>query len=408
MPAPIVTFLILLAASLARGAEPAPAPGSVQDARPLAPDTVFRIPGGPTIAVFETGASETVSIRVAVPFTEAPGEAGVGQLLRVQAQARMEPLAARIGARAEVHRTPSALAYQVSGSVQDLDFLAWILREGMAAPEERRLEAARRQVRSELERRIETPEGTLALRLRASLAPGAPPLQGSLGTLDRVQTGHLAYAWARTHARRELRIVAAGRVDPTLLLAALADLGLPDTGPGPARPPPESTGEPPGDPEVIRHWTARAYRIDEHVGGQALVAARHLAELVRESPGDYEASVELWELGSGGALVVSGAAYDRSRHEMHTRVIGLLEEGTRNLDETRIRTLSSELRAELRLAGRSPWGLADLVGQAWDSGNGPDGAGRLLEELRRVEATDVRRLLEVLSGQSPVAEELRP
>jgi len=373
----------------------------------LRPDTILRPDGGPSIAVFHGGASEVVSIRASVPLIEAVEEGGAGQLLRIQAQARMESLAGRIGARVEVHRTTRSMIYQVSGSVQDLDYLSWILREGMGPPEASRFDAAARQALVDLQRQLETPEGTLARRLVQSLSPGIPPLQGSEGVLERLDASRLSAIWARSHVRPEVRVVVVGRVDPTLLLATLADLSLPEEGPRPQLPPIASTGESRGSPEVIRHWMARAFLLDD-VGAASLISSRHLSLLLRESPGDFEASVELWEVGAGRALIFSGAAYSRSRQALQTRLAGLLNEGLQSLDATRVRRIAAELEREIRLASRHPWGLAELAGQAWDSGGSPDGVAELIEEIERTTTEEVRAFLQGLAERTPVVEELRP
>lgn len=403
MPALLLTQL-LLASTLAVGAPSAAGYASGQ----LRPDTTLALPGGPTVALLQTGSSEVVSIRASVPFTERPDEAGAGQLLRILARDRMAGLADRVGATVEVHRTPSALVYQISGASQDLDFLAWVLREGMSAPEASRFDGARRELVTDLERRLETPEGALGLRLQRALAPGSIPLPGTLGSLERLDPSRLSAAWARSHHRPDIRVVVAGRINPTLVMAALADLGLPDSAPEPQVPPGEPLAEAQPSPEVIRHWVGRAYRLDDGSGAAALVASRHLARVLQESPGDYEAGVELWELETGQALVVSGAAYPRSQQAMRTRVAGLLSEGLERLDQGRVRELAEELRAELRYTARTPWGAADLVGQGWDAGFGPDGVDVLMAALTSLDQGQVRSLLEGLSGTSPVQEEILP
>ena len=372
------------------------------------PDTLIRVPGGPTLAHFEAGSSETIVIRVSIPLAESPDEAGVGHFIRAQAEARMRNVANRIGARVEAHRTSTSLVYQAAGSSQDLDFLIWALREGMGAPETGRHEAARRDVRAALDRRLETPEGTLALRLRQALEPGGARIQGTTGTLDRLQAGHVMAAWARSHRPEEARVVTVGPVDPVVILASLTDLGLDPDGPLPQLAPPQGTGESQGAPEVIRRWVAYAYPLDGNRTAAVLVAARHLSGLVRERPGDYEASVELWDLSQGRALVLSGAAYPRGVQAMTSRLAGLLGEGVAELDEARVSTLTGELLTDLRLTSRTPWGMAELVGQAWDATGSPGEVDLLIEDLARVRAEDVRGVLETLQGTSPVQEELRP
>jgi hypothetical protein len=70
--------------------------------------------------------------------------------------------------------------------------------------------------------------------------------------------------------------------------------------------------------------------------------------------------------------------------------------------------LAQEARAEIELAGRTAWGLTELVGQAWDVGRGPDGVDTLLSDLAGLQLDDVALLLETLAASSPLREELAP
>ncbi|TVR65586.1 MAG: hypothetical protein EA422_03970 [Gemmatimonadales bacterium] len=409
-----MTLLSILAVwVLTLGEAPAfPPPGDMAAAAQadiLTPDTVLQPPGGPTLAFFSVGSSEVVSIRVSVPFEEAVEDAGAGQLLRIQAQERMNQLAGRVGVRAEAHRTPRALVYQVSGAVDDLDFMGWILREALAPPDAGRFDAGLRQARVDLDRRRETPEGALAIQLLAALSPGAVPLQGSPGSLDRMGPDRLTALWARTHMRSRIRIVAAGRVDPILLLSTLSDLGLPEEGPSPQLPPVQDMGSPRLTPEVNRHWIARGYALNgRHSPAPQILAARHLGQVLRNAPGDYEASVELWEIGRQRALVLSGAAYNRGLTALRSRLERLPGEGLAGLTEDGIDALAAEVRTELRRAARTPWGLADLVGQGWDDTERIEAGSELLVSLRARQTEGVRNLLEELAAASPVVQELRP
>jgi len=372
------------------------------------PDTVFAPEGGPTVAFFATGSTEVVSIRVSVPFREGPEEAGVAQLLRVQARDRMRSLADRIGASADAHRTAHALVYHVSGSVQDLDFLTWIVQEGMSAPQPSRMEEVRREVLIGLSRQLETPEGTLSLRLRDRLSPETAPIEGKIGVVERLDHGHLSAAWTRSHLRSELNVVIAGRLDPTLALAAVSELGIPAGGPRPSLPPPTASGDPLPQPEVIRHWIARGYPVEATALAAGYVTARHLAATLRMVPGDYEVSVELWDLGPTRAIVVSGAAYDRSRQAMQQRLDRLLGEAVDSLTPQVVEGIVLALQTELQMTGQTPASLTALVGQSWDAGADARGLRTLWDELGRIEATDIRRLLDRMSEATPAQEELRP
>lgn len=383
--------------------------GTVQALEAFLPDTVIRPPGGPELAFFNVGSSEVVSIRVSVPLVEAVEEAGAAQILRIQARDRMQTLANRIGARAQVHRTGQALVYHVSGAVEDLDFLGWILRAGLAEPEADRFEAARREARIDLQQRQETPEGALALRLLTALAPGAAPLQGSEGALDRLDSARVTALWSRSHLRGELRIVAAGRLDPVLLLPIVTDLGLPEDGPTAQQPPSESTGTSRGAPEVIREWIGFGWELNsEDTHAAQLVSARLLSQTLRDAPGSYEASVELWEIGRRRAVVVSGAAYPGNLPSLRQRLSGLPEEARSRVDDVRVEAAASALRTELRAAARTPWDLTELVGQGWDSQGSARAVADLLQDLERVDVDAVLSFLDYLQSASPVREELTP
>ncbi len=364
-------------------------------------------PGGPTIAFFQGPNHRLLSLRLSFPLTEAVEEAGAGQVLRVQALERMQPMAQRIGARVEVHRTPQAIVYQVTGAASDLDFLIWILREGVQPPRSPDFAAARRRVLTEAQRRLETPEGVLALRLRRALSPGEAPVGGTPPVLERLEPSHISALWARSHELSTARLVVVGGVTPEAVLAALTDLGLPSDAPIPQLPPPPSSGEPRGTPEVIRHWTAAAYPVEGR-DPTALVLAQLLADRVRETPGDYEIGVEVWDLVAGRALVLSGAAYPRQQTAMRNRVAGLLNEIEGSIDDDTVRRIASGLRTDILVAGRTPDGLAELVGQAWDTGTGPEGIENLMIRLESLRAADLSGLVGTLRARTPVREEIRP
>jgi hypothetical protein len=72
------------------------------------------------------------------------------------------------------------------------------------------------------------------------------------------------------------------------------------------------------------------------------------------------------------------------------------------------RRLADEVRTEILLAARTPWGLADLVGQAWDTGQGPDGVQIFLDSLLTLDSPEIQTLLRTLASTSPIRLELRP
>ena len=379
-----------------------------QGAGPAAADEVLAIPGGPGLAVVRTAAPEVVSIRVAIPLTEGATGAGAGFLLAAEADARMRELAGRIGASAEARRSSHAVVYHVAGAVSELDHLASILREGMGPPEAAVPEASLRRLRAEHERRVETPRGVLAARLRETLAPSVPSVFGAAGSLDRMSASRLLAVWDHTHLRGSARVVVAGPVRPELALLLVNDLGLRDEPSGPAPAGGNDAGAPLPEPEVIRHWVALGYPIRRADEAGALVAARFLGEEAAAGGGDFEVGIEIWEAGGGRALVVTGAAYARSREAMEARLGSMFAEAARSITEEDVRRLSDALRTEVLLAGRTPWGLAELVGQAWDAGRGTAGADELAGTLEGLGAVEIIGLLGALDSAAPVREELRP
>lgn len=396
------SVLLLLAA-------PAPGLGSlVQSPATFLPDVSLSPPGGPTVHVFSTGTSDAVALRVSVPLRETSEIAGAGQILGALAESRMRSVGSRIGARVRVNRTPDALVYEVAGPEADLDFLAWVLREGLSEPDADRLPQLRRDARIAVERRLETPEGTMALRLRRALSPSTPPLYGSVPAIERLTPDALRAIWHRSHRRENLRVLAVGNVAPETLLASLAELGLPsDT---PASPPVVGApAEPPvPTPELVRHWIGLAWPIGGPREARTLVATRLIAETLRSDPGDYEVGVELWEVDGGWVLVLSGSAYPRSRQDMLARVEGLLAETTAAITPESVRRHVAGVRAELLDSARTPWGLADVVGHALDAGESLDRVQALVDELDRVEPTDVIELLQTLRERAPVSEVMDP
>jgi predicted Zn-dependent peptidase len=388
-------------------ASPSATPSMV-DSSVFRPEAELHLPGYPRLALYRTGSDDVLTLRLAVPLEEGPEEAGAGQLLRQLAQNRMDVLASRVGAQVRVTRHGTSLVYEVTGATADLDFLAWILREGLQAPDAGRFEEVRRAALADVARRLETPQGVLALQVREALAPGSPPPQGTLVALERMDAARLSSVWARSHRLDAAHLVVVANLPVEAIMASLTDLGLPEAGPDPVLPPSPPSGEARGRPEVIRLWLAEAWPIAEGRDPRAMVAVRLLTETIQARPGDYELGVELWEVGRRWALVLSGAAYPRDQQAMRARLQGLLQETLAGITDEGVRLHSAEVRREFLDAARTPWGLAELVGQAIDVGESTDEVERFVEALARMEAADLRRFLEALAAETPVRQEVRP
>lgn len=382
--------------------------GESAPASPFSPHQILEPPEGPPLHIYRSGASDVISLRVSVPFVEGWRDAGAGQVLARMADERMDAIGSRIGARSRAIRTATSLVYEVSGPTADLDFLAWVLRAGLEEPDPSTFSRIRRDATTRVERILETPEGALALEVRREIDPDAPPLHGTLPGLERLTPDRLHELWRQAHRETELRIVAVGPLDAEVVLAAVSELGVPSGEVSPVYIDPGSGSSVRLDPEVIRQWEARAWRLAEGRDPRAMVAARILSDTYRNRPGDFELGVELWEMGSYLTLVLSGAAYPRSRAVMQSRVRELASDAASTVSDEMVTRHAARIRGELLEAARTPWDLASLVGQALDAGEGPDAISRLASELDNLDATAVRSFLEELSTRSPITVEITP
>jgi hypothetical protein len=375
----------------------------------LRADEILHPPGGPEIAIFRAVTPEVVSLRLSVPLEETASEAGAGQFIQQQATDRMDPLAKRIGARAEVHRTPQGMVYQVSGALADLDFLGWILRAGLEPPSAADFDEIRRRIQSENDRRMETPQGVLAARIRSELAPDIPSVYGTTGSLSRIDSSRLLTIWQRSHRKGRSRLVVAGQVPAELALALAADLGLPDGEGPPELPPGQDTGSPRPSPEVNRDWLVEAFPLSRADEVPALVAGRWLGEQARDAGEDLEVGIEIWDVGRGArALIVTAAAFPRSVQLMRDRVGSLFEDAIERITDEDVTRTAGAVRTDIIMGARTPWGLAELAGQAWDAGDDPAGVDTILSDLGSLTRPDMVRLFETLAASTPIREELRP
>jgi predicted Zn-dependent peptidase len=371
-------------------------------------DLVVRPAGGSETHIFLQPGHGVVSLRVFVPLAESPEEAGAAQLIRALSEDRMQAMARRIGARVQAWRTPDGLAYQVSGPTSEIDFLVWILNEGLRTPEPPRFNEVRRDQLAEVLRRQETPQGALALRIRERAGGSGVPLLGSAVSLERMHAGVVSAVWARSHSRERTRIVVVGDVTPEVALSALVGLELPDRAAEPHTPPAVESGQPRLSPEIIRHWVAQAWPLDRPRDPRGLVAVGILGDRIRAGGGDYELGAELWEIGGRWTLVVSGAAYPRTQQAMRNRLGGLLAEGTQAVSDAAVRQHAARVRGDLLLQASTPWGFAELVGQALESGQRAEGLAQVLSDLESMGAAEMAAFFADLQRMTPVREEIRP
>lgn len=414
----IVTLMAAAVAALAA----APTPSEGQDVAapadttsptrvsPLHPDTVFQMPRGPRVVILNTPGSPVVSLRLLVPLVEEPVEAGSGSVLQRLRLEELRSLARQVGARVEGSRTRRGLAYSISGTAPDFDYLAWLARQAVAdpRPDGAEVETAVRAVRAEADHLAETAEGRLRARLRQRVWPDQGLRAGTPTALDRVNRASLRDFWARTHQASRMKLVVVGDVDPVLILAAFQGIGAsPEDRPDPLNAPAGPDAEW-GELQIIRTWFGQAYVLEDGADPRPAVAARLMAERLRGTSARLEGTVELWEAGTVSALIVMGAAYREGAAEMRRTIRELPGSTARALDPDGFRAALGRVRADILLGARTPWGMASLVGHFAEGLDDPMGAERFLEALNGLGLEEIRSFLHELQERTPIREELRP
>ena len=387
---------LVLAAALAIGRA---------DPELLRPDSVLRPPGGPTIALVHAPGSDGVSIRVSIPFLERHADAGAGNLLQLLTMRRIRPLREQIGAEVEAARTPWGLTYLVSGSAADFAYLSWIVRQIVSRPGTSGWGPARARVRSAADRERETPRRVLGLELRSLVDPSNPPLAGTPSSLDALNHARLVALWAGSHYRSNLSFVVVGAVPAEAVLANLLEVGAAGPTPRP-RPGPGAIADTPPRPERIRTWYGEAYQSGRSDDPRAAVAALLMGGRLEDVGDAYEAWVERWELGSGSALVVSGAAYRRGATAMHARIRGLRAEVAERLTDGDVRRAVASVRAELVVGARSLPGLANVIGWHMDASGDANAASDYLTRLSRVDRAAMEAFFRDLASAEALVAEL--
>lgn len=402
-------FLAAALWTTAVGAQVA-APATPEPASPFVPDTVLTPPGGPRILLLTSPGEGVAALRLAVPLQEGPAEAGAGSLLRDLALERMRTLARPVGAEVSAVRTPHGIAYSVEGAAADFEYLAYLLRQAVASPdvEGPAFQEARLRLETEVAADVETPARRIAGLLRAQVAPGYPPLQGTRGSVAGLDAARVEEVWSRSHQASAMTLVVSAPVAPEVVLAATRGMGAPEEAAGPPLDAPPASEPRPPSPEAIRTWYGEAREAGAVGDPSGPVVARLVAARLQALGGPFEVGVELWELPDRWALVVIGAARPSDAQAMRRAVSGALAGVRDGLDGKAVAAAVAELRRDLLVEARTPAGLVAIVGRAAETRTDPRAAADDAAALASVDVDTIRRRLDEMLRLPPSVAQVRP
>jgi predicted Zn-dependent peptidase len=379
----------------------APAADTVPAARPSdAPAAVL---------VHRQSSLPIVAIRLSLLADDPPGYAGVGHLIQHLHEPMLEQRMQRLGGRASIERNADALVYTVTGAVEDLDELVAALRAVLEPPvvSEGELSIARQALASERLAEWETAAGHARAVLRGRLFPADLPAAGTTSSATRWQRTMLADAWAAMYRPERVSIVAVGDVSVPVVERAFADLPEP-RGARPLRAFRDSVPAAAlASAQATQGWIAHGHAVDTDPAVVSVVA-RLLQDHLRAHLPTARVTGEHWWTHHGQAIVLVVAAPEPAlagaRRALGTAVAALQAE----LDDDRVRAAAAALRREMLFYSRTPPQMAELIGRFNDRAGEPDAAQRYYEDLARVDARQVRRLLADQLARTPSRVEIPP
>lgn len=405
--------LAVLVVPTAVGAQepvPAESPDSApaEPVDPLVPDTVIPAGTRPALLILRAPERPTVTLRLSVPLTETAIEAGAGRLIVDLGLDRARSMAGPVSARIDGTRTPEGIAWSVTGALEDLDYLTFLLRVATAEPRVGRIDfqRARAELLEEVRRASETPSGLVGRRLRERAFPSTPPIAGTVGSLEAMSPGVLRDLWLRSHDPSRMTLLVVGDVPRELLYLSVDGFGAPADASAPDAPEqaPPTRG---ADPEVLRRWFGEARVLPDPWDPRGRVAAILVADHMRRVATSFEAHVELWQAGGQRALAVMGAAYSRAAGTMRGRVRDALTEASEELTEAEVAAAVARLRREVLFGARTPWGRAEVVGRHLE-GTGGRGFRPWIDALDAVTLDSMKAYLTELASLTPVRTEVSP
>ena len=377
---------------------------------PLTPRELIAVRSVGQVVLAESPSPGLSAIRIFVPVSEQFGEAGAGRVLTELATERVRGVAARTGAKFAAVRSGSGIAYTVSGSDLNFDYLFLVAARAVAAPSDEgiALRRAIQQVRTQLEPAAETGRGWVIADLTDRMCPTVPPWLGSSQELSRFDGQRLQGFWSRTHARGGLVVTVATALPSATVLAGLDLVGsrLPAAiSPGVERQSGTAHAERARAPSVLRRWYGEARPVPSGFEAEAVVVGELISSGMAPDVEDFELFAELRETACGTAMVTVGSSYRGGSRAMRRRVTSFVEDLTSGLHAEAVAEASATVQLRLLSEADTPEGRARAVGSLFE---GRAETPALVDALGELRLDDVTGFLNVLRARDPLRAELNP
>jgi predicted Zn-dependent peptidase len=351
-----------------------------------------------------------VAIRLSILADDPPGYAGAGHLIQHLLFNSLRDQVERVGGRAEMERSADAIVYTVTGPARELDFLAAVLR-GTLTPGEPAEGALLRASRVLAEERLsewDVAEKHVRSALRVRLFPEDLSAAGTESSAARLTADMLPALWAEIYRPERVSVVAVGDVTLTRLEQDFSD--LPTLQPTPLAGEVRDTVslEPLAPAQATQGRFAVGYRVSDLPPAALSVTARLLQEELSDRVPGATASGEHWWTHYGEAVVVVASAPAPLLAATDGALTGLVPALAADLSPRRVRQAAERLRREMLFYGRTPAGMADLLGGFTDRTGDPDAAQEFYAALDRVDEAQVRAVLDALAAQRPARVAIPP
>lgn len=370
--------------------------------------------GEPTIVFRELNEPGLVAIRLSIRAEDPPGLEGAGRVLQLLSRDHLLAEAEALGAKLEVSRSPSHLIYSIVGPSGQFPGMAGIIRRATERPalSPQGLAVARALANREAAADMETPDRLVRRRLQSALFPLLRPPSGEAETIAALEADDLEWYWARSFRPEAFVLVIVGRADPETVFSTFRRWPDPPNAPrAPPRVPIPGLRSGTTLPEVIHPWAGVGYVVTNADPVVLTVAAALIDERLA-TLGLSAAHSEIWWGADRLGLTLVGGAGNGQADGANVRISELLEAAIpaalTGATPTRILTIRRSLYGKMLLRGRSPDGLAELIGELADRTGDPTGIESFLARLATIQPGPVRTFLRSLLNREPTVVEVIP